>query len=173
MLEDLLMVETSRRNTDLIAGLIFQKPELFEDLFRIYCRNEEPVSRRAAWVIDTVTEKYPGFLNNRVDSLVEVLPDFHHDGLKRHTLHILSYAPLPDKKHFGFLINICFDWLLSPIEAVATKVYCMELLYRISELEPDIKPELVESIEWRLNEENPGFKNRGVKLLKKLSKEIQ
>ncbi|MCK9422511.1 MAG: hypothetical protein M0Q38_07925 [Bacteroidales bacterium] len=66
-----------------------------------------------------------------------------------------------------------FAWLLSPVEAAVTKVHSMELLYRLSELETDIKQELAESIEWRLNEETLGFKNRGVKLLKKLYKEIE
>ena len=172
MMEDLLMGEMSRRNTDLMAGLILQKPELFDHLIRIYCRNEEPVSRRAAWVADTVSEKYPEFISAHIETLIEFLPHFNHDGLKRHTLHILSRVPLPDKKHFALLINICFGWLTSPTEAVATKVYCMELLYRISESEPEIKPELAESIEWRLNEETSGFKNRGTKLLRKLYSEI-
>jgi hypothetical protein len=62
--------------------------------------------------------------------------------------------------------------LLSPKEAVAPKVYCMEILYRISQVEPNLKKELADSIEWRLNEESPGFKNRGLKILKKLYSEI-
>ena len=58
-LTDLLMVETSKRQTDLIADLVYQKPELFDELMKIYLRNEEPISRRAVWVIDTVSEKHP------------------------------------------------------------------------------------------------------------------
>jgi len=172
MLEDLLMSEMSRRNTDLVAGVILQKPELTEELFQVYFRNEEPVSRRAAWVLDTVTEKSPQLLKGRIDRMAETLSLFTHNGLKRHTLRMLARSPLPGRNQIGPLIDLCFNWLLSPTVAVATKIYCMDLLYRISEIEPEIKPELAGSIEWRLNEEFPGFRSHGKKMLKKLYSEI-
>ncbi len=171
-LDEMLLVEMSRRNTDLIADLVFQNPVLFEDLFRIYLRNEEPVSRRAVWVIDTVAEKHPELLSGHLDEIVEMLPALGHDGLRRHSLRMLSRSPLPSGDHMGILLGTCFDWLLSPTEAVAAKVYCMDLLYRISEIEPDVKKELADTIEWRMHEETPGFKNHGAKLLKKLYREM-
>ena len=171
-LDDLLLLEMSRRNTDLLADLVFQKPALFEELFLVYLRNEEPVSRRAVWVIDTVAEKYPELLTPHLSEIFEMLPKFSHDGLKRHSVHMLSRSPLPPPELLGELITTCFDWLVSPAEAVATKVYCMEILYRISQTEPDLKKELADSIEWRLSEGSPGFKNRGQKMLRKLYAEI-
>ena len=171
-MDDLLLLEMSRRNTDLVAGLIFQKPELFEELFIAFIRNSEPVSRRAAWVVDTVSEKYPGLIAPHLNEIIDLLSKFKHDGLKRHSMRILARSPLPSESHLGELIKISFEWLLSPNEAVATKIYCMEILYRISQIEPDLKKELADSIEWRLNEETPGFRNRGQKLLKKLYIEI-
>jgi hypothetical protein len=170
-LTDLLMVETSRRNTDLIADLVFNKPELFDELVSIYLRNEEPVSRRAVWVVDTVAEKHPHLLDRYLETIAESLPRFDHDGLKRVSLRMLSRSPLPESR-LGELMNICFDWLVSPKESVAVKIYAMEILYRISQFEPELKKELADSIEWRITEGTPGFKNRGLKTLKKLYKEI-
>ena len=172
-LDDLLLVETSRRNTDLVAGIIFQKPELFGKLFRLFARNEEPLSRRAAWVLDTVAENYPNLVEPYLNDIIELLPTFSHDGLKRHSMRILARSPLPSGGHLGELINISFEWLLSPQESVAVKVYCMEILYRVSQVEPELKKELADTIEWRLNEESAGFKNRGQKMLKKLYFEIE
>ncbi len=171
--EDLLMVEMSRRNADLVADLIFQKPVLVEELFLVFLRNEEPVSRRAAWVLDIVTEKHPALIGSHPDQIIGMLPVFTHDGLKRHSLHMLSRSPLPSGDKLGALITICFDWLVSPKEAVAAKVYCMELLYRISQIEPDLKKELADSVEWRMHEETPGFKSKGQKLLQRLYKEME
>jgi hypothetical protein len=54
-LEDILMVETSRRNTDLVADLVYQDLSIYNELVTIYLRNEEPVSRRAAWIVDTIS----------------------------------------------------------------------------------------------------------------------
>jgi hypothetical protein len=170
-LNDLLMVENSRRNTDLIADIVVNKPELFDELVEIYLRNEEPVSRRAVWVVDTVAEKLPKLLEPWLESIAEALPRFEHDGLKRLSLRMLTRSPLP-QKYFGELMNICFAWLISPKESVAVKVYAMEVFYRLSEFEPELKKELADSIEWRITEGTPGFKNRGVKTLKKLYKEM-
>lgn len=170
-IEDLLMIEMSRRNTDMVSDLIFQKPELFGDLFEIFLRNEEPVSRRAAWVIDTVSEKKPDLLLSYLPTIILALPGFTHDGMKRHSLRMIDRSPIPAEQT-GELMNICFEWLLSPREAVAAKVYCMDILYRLSQTEPDLKKELADSIEWRLNEGTPGFRAHGVKILEKLYKEM-
>jgi hypothetical protein len=170
-LVDLLLVETSRRNTDLIAGLVFQKPEVFDELIAIYLSNEEPVSRRAAWVVDTVSREVPGLIKpDHLLSITGMLEKFSHDALRRHSLCILSRSPIADELH-GILVKTCFDWLLSPAEPVAVKVYCMEILYLISFVVPEIRNELADSIEWRMDEGTPGFRNRGLKILKKLRKE--
>ena len=171
-LDDLLLFETSRRNTDLVAEIIIQKPELFEQLFSVFVRNVEPLSRRAAWVIDTVSEKHPGLIAPHLKDIIDLLSKFRHDGLKRHSMRILARSPLPIEPHLGELLKVSFEWLLSPKEAIATKIYCMEILYRSSQVEPDLKKELADTIEWRLNEESAGFKNRGQKMLKKLYLEI-
>lgn len=171
ILTDLLMAENSRRNTDLISDLVCNKHELFDELMDIYLRNEEPLSRRAALVIDTVAERHPELLDIHLDSIAEALHRFEHDGLKRISLRMIERSPIPEN-FIGDLMNLCFGWLVSPGESVAVKVYSMEILYRLSEKEPDLKKELADSIEWRIAEETPGFRSRGKKLLKKLNKEM-
>ena len=171
-LEELLSIENSRRNTDLIADLILKKPEFFVDLFQIYIKNKEPLSRRAAWVIDVVTDKLPDMILPYLEEIALKVSTFSHDGMKRESLKILSRSPLP-VQHLGNLINICFDWLTSGKESVAVKMFSMELLYRISQQEPELKKELADSIEWRMEEESPGFKAHGRKLLKRLSAELK
>jgi hypothetical protein len=171
-LADLLRNEILWRNTDLVANLVSRQPGLFGELFRIFSGNTEPLSRRAAWALDIVSEKNPELIQPYLDEIVDLLPSFRHDGLKRHSLRILSRSPLPSESHLGNLVNLCFNLLLSPGESVSAKVYSMEILYKISQIEPDLKKELADSIEWRMNEETPGFKNRGQKIMKKLYSEI-
>jgi len=171
-LENLLMIEMSRRNTDILSELVLQKPEFLDRLVEIFLRNEEPVSRRAAWVADTISEQRPELLFPYLSEIIKSLKLFCHDGLKRHSLRIINRSPVPAGKT-GELLSICFDWLLSPREAVAAKVHCMDILYRLSQSEPDLKKELADSIEWRLNEETAGFRSHGVKVLTQLYKEMK
>jgi len=171
-LEELLQVESSRRITDLISDLILQKPDLFHELMMLFFKDKEPVSRRAAWVADLVSEKHPELVDPYVDEIVSRLKSFTHDGMKRESLKMLIHGPLPKEK-LGLLISVCFDWLTSGKESVAVKMFSMEILYRISQQEPDMKQELADSIEWRMQEETPGFRSHGKKLLKLLNSELQ
>jgi hypothetical protein len=170
-LEDLLMVESSRRNTDLVADLVLKKPELFDQLFNVLIKDDGTVSWKAAWVADVVSEKRPDLLDPYVEAIVKKLGTFTHDGIKRETLRMLVRSSLP-KDQLGRLISLCFEWITSGKEAVAVKRFSMELLYRISHDEPDLKKELADSIEWRMQEETPGFRSYGRKLLKQLYREM-
>jgi hypothetical protein len=171
-LEGLLMVESSRRNTDLVADLILKKPELFDQLFRIFLKDEVPVSWKAAWVADVVSERRPDLLEPYLDTLIAKLGTLNNDSTKRESLRMLARSPLPTQ-HLGVLIIHCFDWLTSSKESVAVKMFSMEILYRISQQEPEMKKELADSIEWRMQEETPGFRTHGKKLLKQLYRELQ
>ena len=170
-LTGLLNREMSRRNTDLIADLIRSQERLFDLLFELFLLNLEPVSRRAAWVVDVVTEQKPEWLEGRIDPLVKALECFQHDGLKRHTLHILARSRLPSPDLSGRLVSLCFDWLLAKEEAVSTKVYSMEIIARYVEQEPDLRQELIDSIQWRMEEERAGFRSYAKKLLTRLSRD--
>lgn len=117
-----------------------------------------------------VTEKHPEWITGLLEDLVDCIPSFDHDGLKRHSLHILSRSPLPENK-LGEIADFCFEWLLKQGEAVATKMYSMEILYRISELEPDLKPELADTIRMQMIEGTPGIKCSGRRILERLGKD--
>jgi hypothetical protein len=152
----------------MLVDLLQQRPELFEDLLQVYFADEEPFSRRAAWVIDLYSELHPYRMHPHVEELTSRLPAFSHDALKRHGLRMLIRLPLPDQS-LGTLVTCCFDWMVSRKEAVAVKTFSMEILYRVSLTEPGIRTELADTISWRLEEETPAFQCRGKKILKKLS----
>jgi hypothetical protein len=171
-LENLLTRELSRRNIDSVVALIEQQPALFREVFEIFIRDEGASSRRAAWAADIFSEEHPGSLLPLLPELWASFFKFGHDGMKRHSLRMIARSPLPEGEQLGILITTCFDWLLSPVIAVAPKVHCMDILYRISELEPDLKKELADSIEWRISEETPGFRSHGNKVLTRLRREL-
>jgi hypothetical protein len=162
-----LMQDNSRANTDFVGDFVRQKPELIHELWEVYLSNKEPISRRAAWIIDTVSENEQDWVKDYLARLIDIFPTFRHDGLKRHGLRILSRNPIPAEKT-GQLINICFDWLLSTEEAVAAKMYCMLILTDLSQSLPEIRHELIDTIELQMEEGSPGFKSIGRKILKKL-----
>lgn len=170
-LRELLLKGNSRSYTDFVADIVNKRPELVGELWKIYLAMEEPVSRRAAWIIDTATENKPDWVSPFLPGLIEKLPSFNHDGLKRHALRMIARMPFPPGRE-GELMNIAFEWLLNTTESVAVKMYCIQVLYRLSASEPDILQELYDTIEFQMADGTPGFKSMGSKLMHQIDKDI-
>lgn len=168
-LEELLLIDQSRINADQVVEIIAHYPELFETLWSLYLKNEEPVSRRAAWVMDILTERIPLLKESQLDLMINLLDEFKHDGLKRHTLKILERNNISEK-NMGKLMLICFQWLESPYESAAVKVFCIKILQKMASIEPQISRELIDIIDMQLPEATPSFRSIGKKVLKKLQK---
>jgi hypothetical protein len=168
-IEELLLREQSRANTDMVIGIIMSKPRLFNDLWEIMMLNQDPLSRRAAWVADYCAESCPDFLIGRIELLAAAVSSFRSDGLKRHGLRILSRSDLP-VENLGPLTDVCFKWLQSPKESVAVKMYSMVILHRVTAIFPELARELFDIIDIQLHEATPGFINCGRKIMMKLSK---
>lgn len=70
------------------------------------------------------------------------------------------------------MLDFCIHHFTTAEEPIAVRVHAMQILYNISETEPDFKPELIHIIEHELEyHSSAGIKSRGGKLLKKLRKE--
>lgn len=168
---ELLLKGNSRSYTDFVADIVNKRPELISELWEIYLAIEEPVSRRAAWIIDTASENKPEWVVPFLPQLIDKISQFNHDGLKRHAFRMIARNEFPEGSE-GELMNIAFEWLLSITESVAVKMYSMQILYRLSEKEPDILQELYDTIEFQLPDGTPGFKGIGSKMMQQIDKDI-
>jgi len=72
----------------------------------------------------------------------------------------------------GELMKISFEWLLSPTESVAVKMYSIQILYRLSAKEPDILKELYDTIEFQLADGTPGFRSIDIRMMHQIDKDI-
>ena len=169
-----LLAELSKRNTDYIASVIGNDKQLFKQMIQLLLSNENLISGRAAWVVETIWLKYPFMIDPYINDLIDFLPKSKYDSQKRHIAKILSNRNLRelDEERLGILIDRCFTWLEDPVYPPAVKVYSMQIIYNYIEIEPVLAKELIAIIENQYNDSTPGFKNRGDKLLKKLYKLI-
>ena len=126
-----LLAELSKRNTDYIASVVDQDEKLFKELFNLILTNEEYVSGRAAWVIETLWLKYPEMIDPYINDMIDFLPITKYDNQKRHFTKILSTRNLRDldEERLGILIDRCFTWLEDPIYPTAVKMFSMQIIY--------------------------------------------
>lgn len=80
---------------------------------------------------------------------------------------MLQEITVPQRFH-GDVMNLCFDYISSPDEAVAIKAFSLTILQNLSKQYPDIKQELKTIIENRWDFETAAFHLRARKILKEL-----
>lgn len=156
--------------------LILQHREMmlacFPLLMEIALYDRSRFSWRAAWAADKIHEKNPGIASTWVGRMAEALPGLKHHGKKRQFLKLISLSPLQEEQE-SFLLDFCIEKLCSSKETIAVKAYSMQILYNISEKEPDFKPELLDIIEQEMEiRPDPGIVAKGKKLAAKLRSEI-
>ncbi len=106
-------------------------------------------------------------------AIIRKLDKYKTIGLKRGIAKILSEQNYNyDEDTAGRLVHTCFEWLNDPLKPIALKIYSMTILYKISNTYPDIKPELISSIENEIPKNSAAIKGRGRRILKRLYKEV-
>ncbi len=144
----------------------------FQPLMEIALHGNDKVTWRASWAVNKINDMIPGIASGWIDRLVDALPQTLHHGKKREFLKMISLYPLPEGRE-GFLLDYCLDKMTSPKENVSTRVYCMQILYNISERETGLKEELLQIIDQEMEyHPSPGIKARGKRLVSRLKKEI-
>jgi hypothetical protein len=167
-----LLAELSKQNTVYMASVIGKDKKLFKEMFELVLTNEKNISGRAAWVVEHVWLDYPYMIDPYINDMIDFLPKSKYDNQKRHFTKILSTRNLNDldEDRLGILIDRCFTWLEDPVYPTAVKMFSMQIINNYIQIEPDLATELIAIIENQFNDSTPGFKNKGMKILKELYK---
>lgn len=165
-----LLAEHSRSNADLIKEWIGTDKERFTILVQLFLENEYRVSQRAAMVLGHIHDVHPQLLQPFLPQIIKHLRHENiHDAVKRNIVRILQNVDLPGEYH-GELADICFTYLEDPNVAVAIRVFSMTVLWNICQQVPELMPELRATIEDWIDYSSTGFKSRGRKVLKMITK---
>ncbi len=171
-LEDLL-ADSSRKTVDIAVSFIGDDPVLFQKMLDFALLDKYPYAMRAARVIQVISEANPIRLAPFIDTIVLAMPHFKTGGLNRSMLRVLAFhIDEMSEEQLGILVDVCFRNVLNSKEKPAIKVYSMDILYEISNLYPDIKHELISSIEAQYPISSVGIKSKSRKMLKRLKFEV-
>lgn len=157
--------------------LLFRDPEQcrahFGLIMETALEGNDRVNWRASWAADKINDFNPGIASGWIGKMVETLPLLRHHGKKRQFLKMISLYPISHEQ-MSFLFEYCLERLSSTEEDVSVRVYSMQILYNISQIEPDLKNELLQIIEQEMEyRPSPGILTRGRKLASRLKKEMK
>ncbi|CAN5658152.1 hypothetical protein BH11BAC3_BH11BAC3_45540 [soil metagenome] len=163
-----ILKEHSKAQRDIIVQWIGTDQKRFNQLLQLFLKDEYRVTQRASWALSYCIEAHPIFIKNKLGLLIDNLqkPGLH-DAIKRNTIRILQHINIPEK-HQGKVMDICFNYVQSPTEAVAIKAFSLTVLGNLAKLYPEILGEIKLVIEEQSPHETAAFKSRAKRLLKEV-----
>ncbi|HEV7782498.1 MAG TPA: hypothetical protein VGO58_14590 [Chitinophagaceae bacterium] len=165
-LRETILKEHSRANCTRIVNWIGTDQRRFDELVHLFLNDEYRVIQRAGWPLGEVAVNYPSMILKHLGKLLKhVKKPGLHEAVKRNTVRLLQELTIPERYH-GDVMNLCFDYLVSPTEKPAVKAFSLTVLENLSHQYPEIKQELKTIIEDRWDLETAAFRSRGKKILK-------
>lgn len=171
--EELLDLINAWENLPYLLNEITKTPEYYLMLMEVALYSHKEKSWRAAYLIDKINDNHPILLNPFLHKMIEQVKIEKSHSKKRHFLKLISQNELPPEQQ-GFMLDFCMKTFISAKEDLAVRVHAMQILYNISEKEPELKPEILALIEYEMeNNSSAGIISRGNKLVGKLRMQIR
>lgn len=153
-----------------------QKVDLPLLLSLCYDNRKDTLPLHAIWYLEKYIKVNREQLTEVIPSLVLHLGNLNCEGSERIAGNILLEnfrKPMvhrfsPNEKEL--IIEICFNWTISPDKAVAVVANCLEILYHLIDEQDWIREELFAQINVLENRSSPALNARGRKIRQKLKK---
>jgi len=171
-IEEQLIVEHSMSNSLKIVNYIGDDAVRFNDLFTLFIKNEPIISQRAAFALDHCCNTKPHLIAPHLSELIDnlIVPN-QHDAIYRSSVRVLQDYKIPEDLQ-GKAIEYCYTLLRNYKQPIAVRAFSISVIYNITNDYPDLKPELLLTIQDLLDDDSPGLRNRSRKIYAKLKKEI-
>lgn len=164
-LEAEILEEHSKRQAVRIASWIGTDRTRFRQLMGLFLKGEYRTTQRSAWIVNLCADKHPLLIRPYLKQMITRMQEPGvHDAVKRNVIRILQFIPIPDKL-LGEVTSVCFEYLSSPNEPIAVRVFSMTVLANIAKKEPDLKNELRLTIQQQLSHASMGICSRARKVL--------
>jgi hypothetical protein len=164
-----VLAENSKAQCNKIVQWVGSSQQRFNELFHLFLLDEKTLSQRVSWPVCYCGEAHPILINSNFSALIKNLEKPHlHIAIKRSTVRLLQFVEIP-KKYQGEVMNYCFDFVASPTEAIAVKVFSLTVLGNLAKQYPEIIPEIKLLIADQLPYQTPAFKSRAGVLMKQFS----
>jgi hypothetical protein len=165
-LRETILKEHSKAQCNKIVNWVGDDEHRFEELFQLFLKDEYRITQRAARPLSYCVIAHPHFMKDNFKKLLDNLKNpWLQDSIKRNSIRLLGEINIPEKFE-GRVMEICFAYLESPNEAVATKAFSLKVLESLAKKYPEIIPEIKLIISDQLPYQSAGFKSRVKSFLK-------
>lgn len=161
----------SMKEAEWMAVSAIENPEVLRSLVDYSYSADHKLAFKASWVLTKVNDLSPETICPYLDRIAGSLSQVDNESAVRSFLRILSFTDMNklSLRNHGILADNCFSFLRSGFSSVAVKAYAMEILYKLVLIYPELKNELVATINILQIDGPGGILSRGRMIIKKLS----
>lgn len=153
-------------------AFVLKHPEHMSELTKIAFTVADKNHHKAFWALELICEEDCSYFEPFIDDFCRHIPAYKNDNSKRPVSRICMFLVNSKKIHLTkkqeqSIIENCFDWLIND-EKVAVKAYAMKTLYKLSQKNNWIIPDLKQIITTDYPNQSAGYKACTKEILKKL-----
>jgi len=164
------LVDSSRILADILVEDIGNSKEKYSEMVAVAMLDKYPVSMRAARILTLCKSKNQTLIKPHIKTIVRSLKNLKVEGVKRGFLKILSEVPDIIKEDcLGLLADMAFDWMGDPKQAIAIRVYAIDLLLYVVKKYPDLTHEFASNLETIMEDGSSGLKSKSKHTMRKLN----
>jgi hypothetical protein len=167
-LEKELLKRQSLVQCNRIIKYIGKDETRFADLMKLFFKGEYRLTQHAAWPVSYCIRQFPDLAKPYFKKFIDQLSDSKaHPASRRNIVRLLQFVEIPKRLH-GKLMDLCFQFISNPEEAIAVKAFSLSILSKLAEIYPEILSEIKSVLETRWEFETPAFRSRAKKILKQV-----
>jgi hypothetical protein len=164
-----LQKEFSKMNSVKVSLMVGTDEDLFAELMDCMLSTDKELSRRAAWAMSFCYREHPFLFDKYVGKFVELMNSkIYHDAVLRTITQSLENMDIPEE-YEGMAYEYGMEILLDPHAPIAVKAYSIQILQNIARKFPELKQELIQVVQDRMEFETPAFRSRGKRMLKEFN----
>jgi len=160
----------SKELAEQIAHRLIAQPNELKEYVQ-FLKDESLLAQRASWPLSTITDAAPDLLQPFHQELLDAAELNLHPAVQRNVFRYFQSIQLDNAFIREQLLDLAFRQMESPNVPIAIRVFAMQIIETNSHEYRDLRQALADSIALRIEDEKPGFRSRGRKILKKLEGE--
>ena len=169
-LREEVLKEHSKKQVLKIAAWIGTDVDRFRQFLFLFLNDEYRVVQRISWVLSIVAEEHPELVEKNIGKIIKRLDSENiHTAVKRNIIRVLQFLKIP-VKYRARVFDHCINYITDPKETIAVRCFSMTVAAGIVKQYPELKSELVQTINLLMKDSTPGLKSRARRVLKELEK---
>jgi hypothetical protein len=142
----------------------------FDALMKVFLGSNYRLTQWAGWPMSDLVKQHPGLIAPYLRPILKNIdkPGMHV-AVKRNVLRMFQFIEIP-KNIRGLAFDKAFRLFADTSEPIAVRVFAMQVMSDVAMDESELKNEVIIAIEEQLPFGSPAFKNRGMKLIRKLKR---